>query len=172
MHKKKRALHEKNYRHRGIDDCSNEFSVPRIERIRTALEGLSSGKYKTISEAACTNGVHYDQIQRRAAGKVKWYRRNGPEPFLTLGEEQQLSCWVTTMSNKGFPVTPKQLKESVQKMITQESGKSLFRNGRPSNSWYRGFLSRHPEVKPKLSIQSLGMAGTKLTKGASAGKMR
>lgn len=166
-HKERRAFLNKNYRSRGII----AFDLSRVpatqnERIRSAMEGLLSGKYKTISEAASVNGVHYDQIQRRAKGKVKWYTRNGPEPYLTLSEEQQLSRWVITMGNRGFPVTSKQLKDTVQEMIILEGRKTPFRNGRPSYGWFRGFLKRYPEIQPKLATKSLDIAGAKVTKDA------
>ncbi|KAJ8028463.1 hypothetical protein HOLleu_30698 [Holothuria leucospilota] len=163
--KTKLALFSKNYRRKGIDKDSGTFNTPRTERIRTALEGLSDGTYNTISEAASTNGVHYDQIQRRATGNVKWYRRNGPEPYLTLGEERHLSRWVVTMGNRGFPVTPKQLKDTVQDMISKDGRKTPFRNGRPSNGWYTGFLKRNPEIKLKPT-KLLNKARAKVTKEA------
>ncbi|XP_071847471.1 tigger transposable element-derived protein 2-like [Apostichopus japonicus] len=161
--KKKLALFTRNYRREGMID--QDPSKPRIERIRTALEGLSSGKYSTIHEAASANGVHYDQIQRRAIGNVKWYRRNGPKPYLTLGEERHLARWVVTMGNRGFPVSPKQLKDTVQELITKDGRSTPFRSGRPSNGWYTGFLKRNPSIQLKPT-KTLNKARAKVTKQA------
>ncbi|KAJ8039388.1 Jerky protein-like-like [Holothuria leucospilota] len=70
------------------------------------------------------------------------------------------------MGNRGCPVTPTQLKDTVQDMISKDGRKTPFRNGRPSNGWYTGFLKRNPEIKlkpTKLLNKARARTNTKFT---------
>ena len=101
--RKKRAAINRAYKNRGVlkgQEGSLASKKPEIERIRDALSGLIDGTYLSIGDAAKSQNVHYEKVRRRACGKVPWYKRNGPDPYLTLGEEKHLAQWITEMGKR------------------------------------------------------------------------
>ncbi|KAJ8038340.1 Tigger transposable element-derived protein 6 [Holothuria leucospilota] len=146
--KKKRVEAVRVYKNRGLNGpLASE--KPEMERIRDALSGLIDGTYQSIGDAAKTQNVHYEKIRRRASGEVPWYKRKGRDPYLTLGEERHLARWISTMGKRGFPVSPKQLRDTVENMVNADGRQTPFKNGRPSRSWYKGFLRRNPSIALK-----------------------
>ncbi|KAJ8910325.1 hypothetical protein NQ315_012331 [Exocentrus adspersus] len=83
-----------------------------------------------------------DRLSGRRPDKVK---KPGPSPILTEEGEKRITKWVIDLAKCGFPVQKDMLLETVAK-ISKETGKELFKNNMPGQSWYLGFLRRNPEI--------------------------
>lgn len=100
-----------------------------------------------LRETCKKYGVPKSTVQDRIQGKVpETCKRMGPDPILSIKNEIKLTNWLSKLSACGFPVKKDELITSVQKIVNAEKLKTSFKDGRPGQKWYSGFLRRHPEI--------------------------
>lgn len=100
-----------------------------------------------IREASRTYGVPRGTIQDRLHGRIKeGPRKMGPNTIFNKEEENELEKWLINLAKCGFPQKKNDLLTTVQKITTDEKRKTPFRENRPGEKWYQGFLKRHPNL--------------------------
>lgn len=101
-----------------------------------------------IREACRVYGVPKTTVHDRLSAKVAANKKPkvGPDPVLGVEGEERLKNWILEMAKCGFPIYKKDLLESVSKIIRDTGLKNPFKDGMPGDTWYYGFLRRHPEV--------------------------
>lgn len=115
--------------------------------LTAALTAIRSGNGMSIREAARQFGVPKTTIIDRLHGRVKeGVRKMGSPTILTTVEESQLENWLKQLAKTGFPQKKNDLINTVQKIITKEKRETPFKEGRPGEKWYSGFLKRHPDL--------------------------
>ena len=102
---------------------------------------------KSIRETCRLFGVPRSTIQDRISGRTKEQpRKVGPEPILGLDGEKKVVDWIIDLAKCGIPVSKEVLLETVTKLIKDIGKEDKFPEGRPGQTWYQGFLRRHPEI--------------------------
>ncbi|KAJ4451842.1 hypothetical protein ANN_03320, partial [Periplaneta americana] len=66
------------------------------------------------------------------------------------------------MAEAGFPVTVKQLQDSVQRLMTDLKRKNPFVDNRPGRTWIQGFLQRNSNISQRIS-QNLTVSRASVT---------
>lgn len=144
------------FKRKGMDRESRPDSPTRgideIDRIKFAIEEVRSGEVTSVQKAAFKWRIHADKLYRRLKGTVRIDGRNGPPPVLSRAEEDKLTTWINTMSERGFPVSSGSLRNTVQNFLKQDKRDNPFTDDKPSMSWYKAFVRRNPKVKTVSSM--------------------
>ena len=61
-------------------------------------------------------------------------------------EEDDLAGWLLHLAKTGHPQKKNDLLDAVQKLVTEKKRQTPFTDDRPGETWYRGFLKRHPDI--------------------------
>lgn len=133
------------------------------ENLQKAVDAIRQGV--KIREASRNYGVPRAIIQDRLKGRVRVdkSRRMGPDPFLSVENEEKIVQWVINIAKCGFPIKKNELINTVQKIVVDGNIKTPFKDNRPGQKWYASFLKRHPEVSAR-SAESVDKSRGKLTK--------
>lgn len=87
---------------------------------------------------------------------------HGSDRVLSVEDEVQLSEWIVLCDKiSGYPKTKIQIRKTAAE-IGKLSANKVFRNGIPTNGWFKSFCDRHPEVR-KRTPESIGTASTAIT---------
>ena len=86
-------------------------------------------------------------LQDRLNGRIEIERRCGPLPVLTSQEENQFADWLIELANRSFGVSKDSLFQAVKKFLDKDGRPTPFKNNKPGNKWFRGFVKRNPKVK-------------------------
>lgn len=144
------------FKRKGMDRVSRPDSPTRgieeVDRIKLAIDDVKSGEVSSVQKAAFKWRVHADKLYRRLKGSVRIDGRNGPPPVLSRAEEDKLTTWINTMSERGFPVSSGSLRNTVQNFLKQDKRDNPFTDDKPSMSWYKAFVRRNPKVKTVSSM--------------------
>lgn len=144
------------FKRKGMDRDSRPDSPTRgieeVDRIKLAIDDVKSGEVSSVQKAAFKWRVHADKLYRRLKGSVRIDGRNGPPPVLSRAEEDKLTTWINTMSERGFPVSSGSLRNTVQNFLKQDKRDNPFTDDKPSMSWYKAFVRRNPKVKTVSSM--------------------
>ncbi|KAJ8912480.1 hypothetical protein NQ315_014580 [Exocentrus adspersus] len=62
----------------------------------------------------------------------------------------------------GFPIKKQELLLTVQKIVQEKGIKTPFKDGKPGQTWYLGFLRRNPEITVKIA-ESIDQSRAKIT---------
>lgn len=115
------------------------------QSLASALEAVKNGT--SIRSASREFGVPKTTIQDRISGRIKeGPRKMGPQTVLSLEEESILVKWLKQLATTGFPQKKTDLQNAVQKIILENKRETPFKDGRPGEKWYSGFLKRHPDL--------------------------
>lgn len=113
--------------------------------LKTAVEEVKNGH--KLREVCRRYGVPKSTVLDRIKGRISENcKRMGPDPVLTSEHEDELCNWIVDLAKCGFPLKKSELLLSVQKIVKEENLKTPFKNNRPGESWYAGFLRRHPNI--------------------------
>lgn len=91
-------------------------------------------------------------MQSRINGKVAYDRHKGPSPILTKSEETQLGDWVIEMCKRGFGISKSEFLQTVKIFLDKDGLSTPFKNNKPGNKWYRGYMKRNPQVRLRQAI--------------------
>ena len=116
---------------------------------------LVSNKQMSAYKAAKEYGIPKSTILDKVAGRVPVICKSGPDPVLSMEEENKLVDWAIKMCMVGYPVTRTDLKNTVKLILDRQNRKSVFQNNLPGNDWIYGLFKRHPELTERRS-QALG----------------
>lgn len=124
-----------------------------------ALNAINNGQ--SIRAAARQFLVSYSALQRHLSGN---YAPKGRCTVLTAAEEKQIVQWILDVSKQGFPISPSELKDTVQMFLDKTKRKTIFVNNRPGRNWFNRFMGRHPTLSIRLS-ENLNKSRAAVTEG-------
>ena len=91
----------------------------------------------SVRHAAELCGVPKCTLQDRVSGKVQHGTRLGPDPYLTVEEEEELASFLCKCAKIGYPHTQKQVLSLVQQMIDHKGIETTVTCG-----WWERFSKR------------------------------
>jgi hypothetical protein len=109
-----------------------------IQDVKDGIESLNSASKKYNSPKST---LHY-----KINAKTPNIRKMGPKPVLDEFEESRLEQWILAKAKLGFPMHPSEVKDAVQKILTETNRPNPFKNNRPGEKWLKLFLQRHPNI--------------------------
>ncbi|XP_023245212.1 uncharacterized protein LOC111642872 [Copidosoma floridanum] len=129
--------------------------IPRknysVDSVKLALQAVEKGC--SMRRAAKIHGVPLTSMHRFIQNPEKIDCRTGPPTVLTSSEEQDIANWMKQSEKEtGTSVSRHQLLNYVQDYVLKLGRETPFKNGRPSQHWYVGFLRRHKDVRLKTSV--------------------
>ncbi|KAJ8938287.1 hypothetical protein NQ314_011539 [Rhamnusium bicolor] len=132
------------------------------ENLQKAIEAVRNGAKirETCRNYAIPRGTLQDRLQGRVPNKA---RQMGPDPYLSLENENKIVQWILQLAKCGFPIKKQELISTVQKIVLVEKIKTPFKNGKPGQKWYKSFLQRHPQVSARTA-ESINKSRAKITK--------
>lgn len=115
------------------------------QNLQSAIQSIRTG---TKTREACKIfGVPRSTVQDRLKGRVSEKPRQvGPDPYLTLKNENRIVSCLFELAKCGFPLKKQELLETVQKIVKEENIQTPFKDGKPGQTWYSSFLRRHKEI--------------------------
>lgn len=118
-----------------------------VSSLEKALSELDRGSITSIRRAALMYGIPRSTLHDHYSGKVELYAKPGPNPYLDLEEEEELSCFLIRCSRIGYPKTRQQVLSIVQEIMNHRHKDVAVTNG-----WWERFSKRHPQVSLKTSV--------------------
>ncbi|KAF6199653.1 hypothetical protein GE061_005951 [Apolygus lucorum] len=137
---------------------SPNFRIYTAEQLTAALADVSSGT--SILSAAKHHKIPFTSLYFRVKGKRKVeLSKMGPTTQLTTEEEEMVVTWVMSMAKAGFPVTRKELVDSVETLVEKLGRGTKFKNNRPGHKWFNSiqFSSIQPNVNSENGMLSNDM---------------
>ena len=128
-----------------LDSCNMQNSN-RSSTFTKAVDDVRDGGL-SVRKAAQKWGIKKSTLQDRLNGRIEIERRCGPLPVLTSQEENQFADWLIELANRGFGVSKDSLFQAVKKFLDKDGRPTPFKNNKPGNKWFRGFVKRNPKVK-------------------------
>ncbi|CAG5027072.1 unnamed protein product [Parnassius apollo] len=108
-----------------------------------------------IRETCKKYNIPRSTVQDRLRGKRTDILKNlGPELVLGISMEKVLQ-WIIKIAKCGFPVKKQELLDTVQKILKDYQRPNPFKDDRPGQTWYSGFLKRNPEISSWFMMSSL-----------------
>lgn len=119
------------------------------ETLQSAIEDIETNNL-TYRAAADKYGIPKSTLERKF--NKKHMKSPGGQTTLLAEEENILKRAIITASEWGFPLEKEDIKDLVHGYIMRQ-GKNAkkFRNSRPGDSWYYGFVARHNDLSIRLS---------------------
>ena len=111
-------------------------------------EGLSGNR------AADLYGVPRSTLKDRLRGRVVHGPKPGPRPYLSTGEETELSSHLLQVAKMGFGQTRHDVKCLVEMCVKQ---KGTLRGSTITNGWWQKFLKRNPMLKLRAGDSIAGV---------------
>jgi hypothetical protein len=130
----------------------NVEAAEREERIKDALEGVKSGRFKSYREVARVIDVLNATLSARANRRLPRNQAHEDEQILTNAEETELMRWITRLTLIGYPPKPDHVKEIAKSLrmrrIVGMNNPSItyVQYHKIGKHWVPRFLARHPEL--------------------------
>ena len=100
-----------------------------------------------MRRAALAYGIPRSTLHDHYKGKIGPDARPGPEPYLSIEEEEELTNFLIKCSRIGYPKTRQQVLGIVQEIVSKRRPDVSVTNG-----WWERFSKRHPNVCLKTSV--------------------
>ncbi|XP_037038910.1 uncharacterized protein LOC119076333 [Bradysia coprophila] len=113
-----------------------------IQAVKNGLSQFAAAKKFSVPRSTLFNKI---------TGKTLIGKKPGPTTVLLPEEERTIEKWVFGLAVRGFPVTKRQLKRSIQLYLNINKRKTVFKNNLPGRKWYNSFRQRHPKISEKIS---------------------
>lgn len=125
---------------------TREIHIYPEEALNNAITAIRE-EHLGIREASRRYGVPRGTIQDRLHGRVKeGPRKMGPATVLSAEEENEVVQWLVEVAKCGFPQKKNDLLNTVEKIVKEKKIQTPFKNNRPGQKWYQGFLKRHKDL--------------------------
>ena len=118
----------------------------------------------SLRAAATQYNVPFETLRRRVNRSVDMGCKSGPSTVLTSEEEHELVKYAIEMADRGFAITPGDIKRLAYKIVDRADRKHPFVNGMAGQTWFRCFKKRHPNLGIK-SPQPLSLARARACSG-------
>jgi hypothetical protein len=123
--------------------------MDRETRIRKALEGVETGKYKSLRAAGRDNGIAHTTLLHRRNGGQSYWDSHEYQQACNKAEEEALVDWVLSWHFRGFPVRPEELREMAGYLILNRANSSrreTISTHLTGINWPARFIARHPQL--------------------------
>ena len=100
-----------------------------------------------LRQAAEMYRVPKSTLHDHVSGKVAYGARPGPDPYLSVEEEEELASFLLQTAKIGYPHTKRQVLELVQQIIDEKGITATVSSG-----WWERFCSRHPKVTLRAAV--------------------
>jgi len=91
-------------------------------------------------------------LRRRLRGEVTLDSRNGPSPVFSSIEKIEMAKWLSEMAQRGMGLAPSDFLDFVQDIIKKEKRKTVFKNDKPSYTWYYNFMAGNSHIVEKRRV--------------------
>ena len=119
------------------------------EGVESALKDITE-THISISQAAKDNNIPRKTLTDRK--NKRWNSDKVGHPTkLTPEEESSLKKYIFYMASHAFPLSIKQIKGFAWPILIRSGHEKQFKEGGPTEKWWRGFKKRHPD----LSLRTL-----------------
>ena len=98
--------------------------------------------------------VPLETLRRRVLGIVDVTCNPGPCTVLTIEEEDRLVQYSLEMADRGFGLTPEDIRRLAYIIVSRSGRPHPFQNGMAGRAWMEGFRKRHHQITLR-SPQSL-----------------
>lgn len=120
--------------------------------IETLKEAVKKVKNKELSQRAAAEkyGIPKSVIQLRTSGKVSADQQGPGRPkVLTNEEEEHIVECILARAQAGYPCDRMELLDLVGEYVRANNIKNNFKEGRPGEDWYLGFMKRNSSLSLK-----------------------
>ena len=93
------------------------------------------------------NGVPRSTLHDHCVDKSQHDSKYGPNPYLTIGEEEELVRFLDVHCRVGYQYTQKHVLSIVQEIVGSKGMKAQVSNG-----WWEAFLRRHPSLALRTAV--------------------
>ena len=114
-------------------------------RMQNAMMAVEKGE--PVRRAAEMFNVPKSTLHDHITGKVMFGARSGPDPYLTVEEEEELASFLIQTAKIGYPHTKKQIISLVQQIIDSKGIDTTVTNG-----WWERFSQRHPSMTLRVAV--------------------
>ena len=114
---------------------SGQYKMWNDVNMETAMTLVDQGT--SYRSAALKCGVPRSTLHDRVSGKIQHGRKPGPDPYLTIEEEEELASFLVKCAKIGYPHTQKQVLSLVQQMLEHKGITASVTSG-----WWERFSSR------------------------------
>jgi len=145
--------------HKAMTRPINREAHQKEERIKEAIEGVQSGKYKSVREAGRELNVPHATISHRMKGRKTRVESHEDQQILSEEEEKELSRWIRDLTVFGYPPKPyavKEMAEAIQtRRVIEINNPSIIHVSYDAigDQWVGRFLTRHPELQCLIAEQ-------------------
>jgi len=115
-------------------------------------------------QAAEMYGVPKSTVHDHLSGKIALGARPGPDPYLSIEEEEELASFLIETAKIGYPHTKRQVLAVVQEMVDAKKISTTISNG-----WWERFSKRHPKITLRAAVP-LSLARAIASDGAVVSK--
>ncbi len=129
-----------------VESRPAKYGQWNLTSLEKALSELEKGTI-SVRRAALLYGIPRSTLHDHFSGKTALYAKPGPEPYLSLKEEEELSHFLIKRARIGYPKTRQQVLGIVQEIVGQRRPDVAVSGG-----WWERFSNRHPQVCLKTSI--------------------
>lgn len=126
--------------------------VPKSKRyteedLQTALTLIRQNKL-TIRKAAAQFRIDKSKLCRSL--NKQHATKRGRKSALSREEERNLTEKITVMAKWGFALTKEEVKEAVQTYVSENNIRTVFKDGKPGDDWFRSFCKRNRLSQKKM----------------------
>ena len=112
--------------------------------MEAAVKTVREGRF-SVAVAAKDHGVPRSTLQFRLSPEYK-KSSCGPNPILSIEEENIVCDWIKDCAKKGFPKASLDLCLSVQSFLKENPRPNPFVDDYPGKGWTQAFFRRHPDI--------------------------
>jgi hypothetical protein len=126
-------------------------ALPLDEKIKWALRGLASKRWKTLYAAAKALGLSRETLKHRM--KRRKSRTQAPEvqQMLTKSEEKVLTKWITHLTATGHPARHEFIREMAEEIRARRAIQEENILRPLGATWVQRFIKRNPDLKTVIS---------------------
>ncbi|GAB0090973.1 hypothetical protein DMENIID0001_057610 [Sergentomyia squamirostris] len=115
--------------------------------LQRALEAVREGS--TVSQASRMSRVPRTTINNKLSGRYPEDCSHGRPSILSCEVESELLEWALGCADRWHPISKEQILDSVKILCETLKLPNSFTGGRPGYTWYKNFLTRHPELSER-----------------------
>ena len=115
------------------------------ESLDQAVAAVERGT--SVRRAAEMFGVPRSTVHDHASGKVEQFAKQGPKPYLTTEEEEELASFLVRCARIGYPHTRQQVIGIVQNVVNSKNMDVVITSG-----WWERFRQRHPYLTLRTAV--------------------
>ena len=100
-----------------------------------------------LRRAAVLYNIPRSTLHDHVSGKVEFQARSGPDPYLSVEEEEELCNFLVQVASIGYPRTKKQVLGLVRDVLASKGVAASVTNG-----WWERFCKRNPKISLRSGV--------------------